>query len=308
MVKVVALQGWDGSAYKDLKVESASNPNLRIAQYDGATKRGFVATGADAQSNTLNAAADISFLMGYNGTTWDRLLVEDSTDANLRVVEYDGSTKRGFLATGADGASNTINAKASQGFLYAFNGTTWDRLRVESSSQATLRVGLYQAGNIAEISNPSSDGVSANVWAQRVMSNPYLYNESNWDRNRGNTEATALASAARTASTNSSDLTNYNAKGAIITLDVTVDPGGAETLQLLVQHKDSVASSYEILLDDGANATPGRRTVIIYPGVGAAGNDVTTAVGYPLPRTWRVRVVHSAAGSWTYSVAVSYIL
>ena len=136
----------------------------------------------------------------------------------------------------------------------------------------------------------------------------YVFNDSTWDRVRNNIEVTQLASAARTGNTNGPDQTNYNARGVIITLDVTTDPGGGETLQLIVEHKDGVSSAYEILLDDGANATPGRRTVIVYPGIGAAANDVTTIAGYPLPRTWRVRVVHSAGGTWNYSVGASLIL
>ena len=158
------------------------------------------------------------------------------------------------------------------------------------------------------IQNPDSDGVAVGaLTGMQVGSVGLIFNETTIDRVRGNTDVTQLASAARTASTNGPDQTNFNSKGVIITLDVTVDPGGGETLQLLVQHKDAVSSAYESLLDDGANATPGRRTVIVYPGVGAAANDVDTVNGYPLPRTWRVRVVHSAGGSWTYSVGASNI-
>lgn len=154
----------------------------------------------------------------------------------------------------------------------------------------------------------SSDGLSATISAFNGAASLFNYNGTTWDRLRGNTEITVLATAARTASINSADLTNYNARGVIITLDVTTDPGSGETLQLLVQHKDAESSAYEIILDDGANATPGRRTVIVYPGTAGSANDVTSTTGYPLPRTWRVRIAHSASGTWNYSVGASLIL
>lgn len=141
-----------------------------------------------------------------------------------------------------------------------------------------------------------------------VSSRLQVYNESSLDRVRGNTEITVLATASRTDDTNSADLTNYNHRGVIITLNVTTDPGSGETLQLIVEHKDGEASVYEVLLDDGAQATPGTRSVIIYPGTAGSGNDITSTSGYPLGRTWRVRVVHSASGTWAYTVGASMIL
>lgn len=162
---------------------------------------------------------------------------------------------------------------------------------------------------MARVIQVSSDN-RGNQNALQVNSRIQIFNGSTWDRERNNEEATPLASAARTATINSPDQTNFNEKGVVIFLDVTVNPGGAETLQVIIQARDPVSGDYVDLLDDGAQAlggAPGKRTLIVYPAAAAAAAGIDSAVGFPLPRTWRVRVVHSAGGSWTYSVGASYI-
>ena len=124
----------------------------------------------------------------------------------------------------------------------------------------------------------------------------------------GNTEVTLLASAARTASTSSSDQTNFGARGVIITLDVTAI-SATPSITLAVEHKDSVASNYEKLLDATAVTATGTHTYIVYPGADTtAREDVVEASGWPIGRTWRVTVTHADADSITYSVAASYVI
>lgn len=188
-----------------------------------------------------------------------------------------------------------------------------DRVNAHFDQYGSIGVFISQRNNQSRhviLAASGSDGALNTDDSLTVTARAALFedNAGTWARGRGNTEITVLATASRTSSTNSADLTNYNHKGVLITLDVTTDPGSGETLQLLVQHKDAESSKYEILLDDGANATPGTRSVIIYPGTAGSGNDIVSTAGYPLPRTWRVRVVHSASGSWAYTVGASMIL
>ena len=197
----------------------------------------------------------------------------------------------------------------NQGDLYKICGANW---AFESAAQPNLRVGIMSgATGPAAVSGlgdtqtfPVAGGLSVIAW-------PLTFNETNFDRERGNVNVTALASAARTASTNSADLVNYNGRGIHVYLDVTVNPGAAETLQLLIQAKDALSGGYYNLLSDGAQAyggVAGSRQAIVYNGVAAASADVDAVAGFPVPRTYRVRIVHSAAGSWTYSVGASVIL
>jgi len=131
------------------------------------------------------------------------------------------------------------------------------------------------------------------------------YNESSYDRDRGNTELTLLASAARTATASSPDQTNYNARGVIVTLRATAS---AATPSIVLTIEAKMGAVYETLLTAAAVTEAGVHTHIVYPGVAAAAGDVTTVAGYPLPRTWRVTVTHADTDSITYSVVASLIL
>ena len=152
-----------------------------------------------------------------------------------------------------------------------------------------------------------------------ISAMPMLYNGSTWDRSRGNTEATLLASAARTATTNSPDQTNHNGRGVAVTINVTVE--GPATLAIKLQGKDSISGNYFDIADFGtiytaAGEAPTRtKTVVLYPGVLtadhvgiAAGVDGTTAKSGVLPRTWRAVVTHADATTTTYSLAAVTII
>lgn len=144
-----------------------------------------------------------------------------------------------------------------------------------------------------------------------------LWNGTTPDEQRNNTTATLLASAARTATTNSPDQVNHNARGVIVTLDVTVTPNNAETITVAIQLKDSASGKYLTISAFtaltasvlGASPTTETYAFTFYPGaVETAATAKHEVQGLPLPRTWRVAVTHSSTGSWTYSVAAAYIL
>ncbi len=152
-----------------------------------------------------------------------------------------------------------------------------------------------------------------------VINANYLFNGTSWDRQRNNFEASVLASAARTATTNSSDLTNYSGRGVMVTINVTVE--GAATLSLKVQGKDSVSGNYYDIVDFGVVYTAATeaptitKTASLYPGnitadhIGiAAGVNGTIAKAGVLPRVWRVVVTPADATTTTYSVSAAVIV
>ncbi len=127
-----------------------------------------------------------------------------------------------------------------------------------------------------------------------------------WERIRDNEEATPLASAVRSATTNGPDQTNFNAKGIAVFFDIAVVPG-TDTVQLVVQGKDPATGAYVDFFVDAAQVAVAKRTVIIYPNAGAAADGVDATRAYPIPRTFRIRIVHVGVGSFTYSVGMSFI-
>lgn len=126
-------------------------------------------------------------------------------------------------------------------------------------------------------------------------------------------EFEALPSAARTATTNSGDLTNPGARGAMIFVDVTAFAATPD-VDVSVEGKDPSSGNYVILGVSTAGITDvtgvGTYCYIIYP------EDLTIPGSaepldlwtLPLPRTWRVVMTHNDADSITYSVGISYLV
>ena len=176
----------------------------------------------------------------------------------------------------------------------------------EYGKQAVM-LGADGSTNFAATAQGNADGTGATLRGLLTRTFAQRYNESTWDRERGNTEITLLASAARTATLSSADQTNYNARGIIITIDVT-SITDTPSITLAIQHRDSIGGNYETLfLTTTAITATGVQPFIVYPGVAAADEDVVEVVGYPLGRTWRITVTHADADSITYSVAGSYV-
>jgi hypothetical protein len=136
---------------------------------------------------------------------------------------------------------------------------------------------------------------------------PMLYNESTHDRQRGNTQGTLLASAARTAQTAFPTVTNYNARGVIVFLNVTV-ASGTGGLSVLVQGIDPTSGSgFNLIAATAAVTTTGQFSYELYPGSTTAGSVTQRAAG-ALPRTWGGVMLVGNASSYTYSVGYSLIV
>jgi len=119
-----------------------------------------------------------------------------------------------------------------------------------------------------------------------------------------NVEGTLLASAVRAATNFTADQVNPNARGVRVSYNITAVPG-TDTITVQIQGKDPVSGNYFTILAGAAQVATGQKPdLIVYPGVTATAN---VAVSEPLPRTWRVNVVHSAASNFTYSVGFSRI-
>jgi hypothetical protein len=144
--------------------------------------------------------------------------------------------------------------------------------------------------------------------APDVLAALALYNGLTLDLQRGNTEGTLLASAARTADTASADQTNHNARGALIFFNVTV-AGGGSGFRLVIQAKDPLSGSYKSLNQYPSAAittVTGLYVLLLYPGVATTGLlDVIS--NQALPRTWRVLADHTDATSHTYSASYALI-
>lgn len=148
-----------------------------------------------------------------------------------------------------------------------------------------------------------NDG-AANATAPAVDDRLSLFNGTTWDRERGNTNVTVFASAARTATPAPFDGTNYNARGLHLVVDVTA-AAATPSVVFTIQAKDEISGTFYTVLASAAITGIGTTILRAYPGLTAAANLVASDV---LPRTWRVIATHADADSITYSVGASLIL
>lgn len=150
-----------------------------------------------------------------------------------------------------------------------------------------------------------ADG-AANPTVPTAGAGQLLYNNTTWDRERNNYVVTAYASAARTTS-GWVEMTNYNARGAYIVVNIT-GIGADQTMTVSAQVYDLAASGQQETIWSSAALTPtGRHTYLIYPGAGAAAEDVVETVSYPLPRLWNLSTVLNNSEPITFSIGVHYI-
>ena len=161
---------------------------------------------------------------------------------------------------------------------------------------------------------PVADGINNGDTAYGVLgvNFPMEFNGTAWDRRYNNTASTAFASAARTGAVATSVLTNFNARGVIVTVNVTAASGtGGLTLKIDAIDPITYGQFGPLLIATNLIQTPGGYTYVLYPGVsgGTPGNGggINTYVGQVLPRLWAIVITTGDASSYTYSVGYQYI-
>jgi hypothetical protein len=152
---------------------------------------------ADAINNTevapLGVGAGILyprvFGLVFNGTTWDRVVGNTS-----------GTAPTNASSSGADTVSNTelTPTAVGGGILYprvfglVFNGTTWDRMRGNTSGIAPANASSANADGVSNTELNYTDAAGTNIFARNFH---YNYNGTTWDRVPGNTSGTAPTNA-----------------------------------------------------------------------------------------------------------------
>jgi len=183
-----------------------------------------------------------------------------------------------------------------------------------SIPQGTAKIGKVQlessGGNEPNITVPTD--AMGTGYAFSTMGFGQAYNDSTWDRLRNNTQGTLLASAARTATANSPTKTNYNAKGVLLTLDVTIS-SGTGGLQVRPFTLDPVTGKKVYLSSSVTSITAtGTYGYEFYPGsttaAGSGSNNINQRIATSLPRTWGVDVIAGDGTSYTYSLGYQLIL
>ena len=118
------------------------------------------------------------------------------------------------------------------------------------------------------------------------------------------TEVTLLASALRTATVNSADQVNVNARGVLLILNVSAASGtGGLVVRLFA--KDPATGNYVQCNSSPAAVTAvGTFGYLVYGGAAGAANFVMSQLSNaPVARIWRAQVAHNDGSNYTYSLA-----
>lgn len=128
----------------------------------------------------------------------------------------------------------------------------------------------------------------------------HLFNGSTFDRARNNEEVVALASAARTVDTNTATLTNYNGRGLLALLNVTLVSGTTPTLDGSLQAFIPAPADWTTMEGSGGvnvthtqitAAVTGQKTQVA-PGLSQDTTGANRAYNSLVPRRYR----------WTFTV------
>ena len=124
---------------------------------------------------------------------------------------------------------------------------------------------------------------------------------------QANLDGPALVSAARTATTDSPDITIGNHRGIIIYLNITA-ASGTGGLQVVYRGKDSISGNYVNFanLPTAITAT-GTTAYVFYPGASSAAGNIKAATADPISHVGNIHVVAVDSSSYTYSVSYALI-
>jgi hypothetical protein len=250
---------------KDVAAALAGADGEYVPLIVDALGRLHVAAGIDAGAATIAKAEDAPHASGDTGV----FILGVRNDAALTLAGTDGDYAP--IAVGRRGGV-LINPELSN-------------------------AGLQANANGASVWSSSLTGATFPAFA------PFLHNGSTRDIQTNNQDLTLLASAARTASTNSPDQTNYNARGVVVVIDATAlaaTPSVVFTIEGM-----AAPGVYYPILASAAVTGVSRTVLVVYPGIAEAAN---AKASHPLPRFWRVSAVAADADSLTYAVYASQIL
>lgn len=227
----------------------------------------------------------------------ERLIVSDATPLPTTTAAGTSSVAKAEDAAHASGDTGTAILAVRRDAAAVGSGTDGDysTVNVDATGRLWANTELPDAAALAEgAANPTTPTVGAAA---------LHFNGTTFDRTRGNIGAELFASAARTASHDSADQTNYNARGIQLVIDVTAvvaDPSVVFT----IQGKDPSSGKYYTLLASAAIVGTGTTVLRIFPSATVTAN---VSANDFIPRTWRVSVAHADADSITYSVGYSLL-
>lgn len=164
-----------------------------------------------------------------------------------------------------------------------------------------------------------ADGVTNAQTLSAVAAKGYLFNGTTWDRARSNVDTTTGDTGAKVASFNGATQTNYNWRGAYVTVLCGTVSGTTPTLSAQFQWSFDGGTTWLALGPASGNVTASNNSIacLIYPSnlsqaPGATPANLTTgatatlAVNAVLPRTWRLTYAIGGTGP-SFAITAVYV-
>lgn len=245
---------------------------------------------ASVQFTSVGSGVTVVFEQSADNTNWIDAIVTTSNTGNLA---YNNGVSTGAVSLAT-----------------SFSYTSTLRLRY-----FRVRVSVYGSGTVTAFATYKQSGApivaptvatdsGVDCCGQNVNSRNHVSGPIGWEKVRGVFPNTLFSSAARTATSQSSDQTNRSWRGLICVINVTA-ASATPSVVFTIQGKDSVSSVYYTHLASAAITGTGTTVLRVYPGLTAAANLTANDV---LSRTWRIDATHADADSITYSVGCDGIV
>lgn len=176
-----------------------------------------------------------------------------------------------------------------------------------NAAENPVLIGALDSSSIIrtlQIETSGADAVSNTANEIIGDSRQSLFNGTSWDRQRGNVDGTLgdTQTISTATTTNGSKQTNFNAKGAIITVVCGTVSGTLPTLQIQLSYSYDGGTTYLTLggaTSSFALVTGNSICLLVYPIASLStttGATQTNDLAFPMPRTWRLQYVTTGSG------------
>jgi hypothetical protein len=314
----VLAAGSDGTNARSLATDTsgrlitvAPDSSAAISIAANATASGSVAglTGSGIAmiqlTGTFTATAQVQVTV--DGTTWLNItgsnsIVNSATNAYMASGNLTAAGMYMVDVTGATGVRVITTAYTS--------GTITGTVRVVPGAGGSTAIagvplvaqsGTWTVGVTGYPTAAASADALANPTVTQVGAAELRFNGTTWDRARNNVNTTTGDTGTKTASFTGATVTNYDARGAYITVLCGTVSGTSPTLVAQLQWSPDVGTTWLNIgpATTAITATGNTATIAIYPAnlsqtAGATpanlttGATATTAINAPLPKTWRL--------------------
>ncbi len=242
-----------------------------------------------------------------------------TTNPVLTGINDTGGVVR--FATSANAVAGTTGTGLLGSGNMVFDTTNWQKMAGDTSGHAQI-AGAIAAGAAVSGANPvtiAGGDAANNVSAIRVFgatgdasadsiagvftnTHHMMFNGTTWDRERDNVDVTLLASASRTTTQNSGNITVFNERGVNVYLNMTVVGTGNVTVNIL--GVDPVSGGTYTILQGSAITTNSFNVYRVYPALTAVANSVAND---HLPRVIQINITANNANAATYSVGYTLL-